>query len=50
MATAIAYVLGQTTSTRNIMNEYRADQRVQTLFQRGVRERDVALKGGTSPQ
>jgi hypothetical protein len=50
MATAIAYVLGQTTSTRNIMNEYRSSQRVQTTFQRGVREREAALKGATSPQ
>jgi hypothetical protein len=50
MATAIAYVLGQTGSTRRIMNEYRASERVQTLFQRGVRERDAALRSGMAPQ
>lgn len=50
MATAIAYVLGQSSSTRNIMTEYRASPRVQTLFQRGVRERDTAKSAPPPPR
>jgi hypothetical protein len=49
MATAIAYVLGQTSSTRRIMTEYRGDSRVQTLFQRALREREAALQKSTPP-
>jgi hypothetical protein len=48
MATAIAYVLGQTSSTRNVMTEYRSSSRVQTLFERAVRERE-AVKSATPP-
>jgi hypothetical protein len=47
MATALAYVLEQTASTRNLMAEYRSSQRVQTLFQHGVREREAALVKGS---
>jgi hypothetical protein len=50
MATAIAYVLGQTSSTRNVMTEYRSSQRVQTLFQRAVRERDAVKSAPPPPQ
>lgn len=49
MATAIAYVLGQVSSTRNVMMEYRTSKSVQTLFERAVREREAALlKGGSN--
>jgi hypothetical protein len=48
MATAIAYVLGQVGSTRNVMTEYRSSKSVQTLFERAVRDRAAALaKGGS---
>ena len=50
MAIAITYVLGTRASHPPAsLNEYRSSQRVQTLFQRGVRERDAAALPKGSP-
>jgi hypothetical protein len=49
MAIAITYVLGHEASTRSLMAEYRSSQKVQTLFQRAVREREAGAPPKGSP-